>query len=74
MTPLVRFIERLCIHLKDLFADNNELSNWCLFDYSCIKQADFDFGLNEVEELSKQCSCFFHRHRPGHETDSKIII
>ena len=51
IASLVRFIERLCTHLKDLFPDDDKLSNCCVFDYSCIKQADFDFGLNKVEEL-----------------------
>jgi len=60
MAPVVRFIERLCNHLKERFPDDNTLSNWCIFDYNRIIQADFDFGLNEIDELLKQFSCFFH--------------
>jgi len=46
MAPVVRFIERLCNHLKERFPDDNKLSNWCIFDYNRIIQANFDFGLN----------------------------
>ena len=71
MAPVVRFIERLCTHLKDRFPDDDKLSYWCIFDYSCIKQVDFDFGLNELEEHLKQFSCFFHCHGPGHESNAR---
>ena len=71
MAPVVTFIERLCTHLKDRFPDDNKLSYWCIFDYSCIKQADFDFGSYELEELLKQFSCFFHCHGPGHESNAR---
>ena len=59
MAPVVRFIERLCTHLKDRFPEDNRLCNWCIFDYSCIKQANFNFGLNELQQLLKQFSYFF---------------
>ena len=70
MAPVVRFIERLCTHLKDRFPETNRLCNWCIFDYSCIKQADFNFGLNELQQLLKQFNYFFHCCGPGHESDT----
>ena len=60
MAPVVRFIERLCTHLKDRFPEDNKLCNWCIFDFSCIKQANFNFGLNELLQLLKQFNYFFH--------------
>ena len=69
MAPVVRFIERLCTHFEDRFPENNKLCNWCVFDYSCIKQTNFNFCLNELQQLLKQFSYFFHCHDPGHESD-----
>ena len=51
MAPVVSFIERLCTHLKDRFPEDSTLCNWCILDYSCIKQANFNFGLNELQQL-----------------------
>ena len=70
MAPVVRFIERLCTRLKDRFPEDNRLCNCCIFDYSCIKQANFNFGLNELQQLLKQFRCFFHCYGPGHESDT----
>ena len=70
MAPVVRFIERLCTHLKDRFLEDNRLCNCCIFDYSCIKQANFNFGLNELQQLLKQFSYFFHCYGPGRESDT----
>ena len=67
MAPVVRFIERLCTHLKDRFPEDNKLCNWCIFDYSCIKQANFNFGLNELQQPLKQLSHFFHCYGPKHK-------
>ena len=44
---------------------------WCIFDYNRIIQADFDFGLNEINELLKQFSCFFHCQGSRHESDTR---
>ena len=72
MAPVVRFIERLCTHLKDRFPEDNTLCNWYIlvFDYSCIKQANFNFGLNELQQLLKQFSNFFHCYGPGLESNT----
>ena len=70
MAPVVRFIERLCTHLKNRFPEDNKLCNWCIFYYSCIKQANFNCGLNELQQLLKQFSYFFHCYAPGHESDT----
>ena len=70
MAPVVRFIERLCTHLNDRFPEDNKLCNWCIFDYSCIEQANFNFGLNELQQLLKQFSYFFHCYGLGHEKDT----
>ena len=70
MAPVVRFIERLCIHLKNRFPEDNKLCNWCIFDNSCIKQANFNFGLNELQQLLKQFSHFFHCYDHKHEKDT----
>ena len=43
---------------------------YCIFDYICIKQANFKFGLNELQQLLKQFSYFFHCYGPGHESDT----
>ena len=70
MAPVVRFIERIGTHLKDRFPDDEKLCNWRIFDYSCMKQANFDFGLNELQQLLKQFNYFFHCYGPGHESDT----
>ena len=71
LATVVRFIERLCNHLNERFPDDNKLSNWCIFDYNHIIQADFDFGLKEIDELLKQFSCFFHCRGSRHESDTR---
>ena len=70
MAPVVRFIGRHCTLLKERFPDYSKRSCWCIFDYGCIKQADFDFGLNELEELLQQFICFFHCCGSGLESDT----
>ena len=69
VVPVVRFVEKLCTHLKSLLPED-KLCNWCTFDYSCIKQANFNFGLNELQQFFKQFSYFFHCYGPGHESDT----
>ena len=69
MAPVARFIERLCTHLKHRFPEDNKQSYWFIFDCSCIKQADFHIGLNELEELLNRFSCFFDCHDLGNESD-----
>ena len=70
MAPVVKFIERLCTHLKDQFPEDNRLCNWCIFEYSCINQANFNFGRNKLQQLLKQFSYFFHCYGPGHKSDT----
>ena len=70
MSPEVSFIERLFTHLKGRYPEDNKLCNWCIFDYSCIKQANFNFGVDELQQLLKQFSYFFHCYGPGHESDT----
>ena len=70
MAPVGSFIESHCTHLKDRFPEDNKLCNWCIFDYSCLKQSNFNFGLNELQQLLKQFSYFFHCYGPGRESDS----
>ena len=50
------------------FSDDSKLSCWCIFDYSCIKQADFDSGLNELKVLSKPFSSFSRCRVLGNES------
>ena len=73
MAPVVKFIERLCTHLQDRFPEDSKLCNWCIFDYSRIKQANFNFGLNKLQQLLKQFCYFFHCYGPGHERDTGTL-
>ena len=53
---------------------------YSIFDYSCIKQANFNCGSNELQQFLKLFSYFFHCYGPGHESgtlnkynDSKFL-
>jgi Domain of unknown function (DUF4371) len=65
---ILRFIERVCLHLQERFPDD-ELREWVAFDTQAIQnQASFDYG---KAELSKLATKYEHLLAPG-TTNAKL--
>jgi len=67
-SSIIRFIERICIHLNKRFPDD-ELNDFTIFDINAINNSvkDFDFGKPEIERLIKK-----YEHLIGQSNTSKI--
>jgi len=57
--PIVRFIERLCLHLDCRFPDN-ELTHWNIFENAALSDVtSFNFGETETATLVGKYQNFF---------------
>lgn len=57
--PILRFIERLCLHLNSRFPDN-EMTDWNIFETAALSNViSFNFGETEIATLVEKYQHFF---------------
>ena len=58
MAPILRFVERLCLHVENRFPEN-ELTDWNIFETAALSNVtSFNFGKTQIASLVRKYQHF----------------